>query len=68
MKLKATITATITVKDTDSLADANERALEKLANICELWINGQAAPRVRLEYTIKDEMGTPPIIPKSEIN
>ena len=56
MKLKATITATVHVKPNESPNEASERVYDKLANICEDWLEGTMAPYIRLEYTIKDEI------------
>ena len=56
MKLHATIKATITVKDEEQPADATERVLVKLADICADWLEGTMAPYIKFEYTIKDDM------------
>ncbi len=56
MKLKATITATINTKgDGDPSLDA-ERVIEKLANLCENWLEGKAAPQIKIEYTLQDDL------------
>lgn len=56
MKLKATITATIKVKENEAPSEANERVIEKLAETCAEWLDGVMAPYIKLEYTIKEEM------------
>tara|TARA_R110000796_G_scaffold177548_5_gene294379 strand:+ start:2553 stop:2750 length:198 start_codon:yes stop_codon:yes gene_type:complete len=65
MKLKATITATINIKGTNEPAEDADRVIEKLANVCSKWLAGEAAPQIKIEYTLPTE---DTIIRKEDIN
>jgi hypothetical protein len=65
MKLKATITATINTKGNSDPSEDAERVVEKLADLCSEWLQGTAAPQIKIQYTLpQDEQ----FIKKVDIN
>lgn len=55
MKLRASIQVTINVTENDTPTESQERVVEKLVDICDAWLNGEATPTIRLEYTLDDD-------------
>ena len=60
MIITATIKAKIKVNPDDNPDEAHEQAIEALAHICEGWIQGDMAPKIKIEYTLDDKI-TPEI-------
>tara|TARA_R110002020_G_scaffold154529_1_gene334395 strand:- start:266 stop:466 length:201 start_codon:yes stop_codon:yes gene_type:complete len=58
MKITATIQATIKVAEDDNPDDAHDKVIRQLADICEEWLDGTMAPRIKIEYTLDESYTT----------
>lgn len=54
MKIKATIQATIEVKDDCDPDQAHDEVIQALAHICEGWIEGTMAPKIKIQYVLDE--------------
>tara|TARA_S200002703_G_scaffold158980_1_gene170874 strand:+ start:1059 stop:1259 length:201 start_codon:yes stop_codon:yes gene_type:complete len=52
MKITATIQATVKVKEDENPDEAHDKVIQKLADMCEEWLEGTMAPRIKIEYTL----------------
>tara|TARA_R100000773_G_C4194351_1_gene99097 strand:+ start:264 stop:464 length:201 start_codon:yes stop_codon:yes gene_type:complete len=54
MKLKAVLEVSIIMKDDESVEEANSRAIEKLIDVVDEWINEKdgITPYIKVEYDI----------------
>ena len=54
MKLKAVLEVSIIMKDDESVEEANSRAIEKLIDVVDEWINEKdgITPYIKLEYDV----------------
>ena len=55
MKLKAVLEVSIIMKDDESVEEANSRAIEKLIDVVDEWINEKdgITPYIKLEYDVE---------------
>lgn len=59
MKITATIQAIIKVDESTPPDEAHEEVVERLADICDQWLNGDLSPRIKIQYMLDDSY-TPP--------
>ena len=54
MKLKAVLEVSIIMKDDESVEEANSRAIEKLIDVVDEWINEKdgITPYIKIEYDV----------------
>lgn len=54
MKLKAVLEVSIIMKDDESVEEANSRAIQKLIDVVDEWINEKdgITPYIKLEYDV----------------
>ena len=54
MKLKAVLEVSIIMKDDESVEEANSRAIEKLIDVVDEWINEKdgITPYIKVEYDV----------------
>ena len=54
MKLKAVLEVSIIIKDDESVEEANSRAIQKLIDVVDEWINEKdgITPYIKLEYDV----------------
>jgi len=50
MKLTATITAEVNLKEDDDFTEAKERALSLLFNTVHEWVEGECAPQIKFSF------------------
>ena len=57
MKLKAVLEVSIVMKQDESVEEANSRAIEKLVEVVDDWINNKdgLTPYIKLEYDVDFE-------------
>ena len=55
MKVTATISVFIKVKDDNSPDEVHEKIIQKLANVCEGWLEGEVSPKISINYTLDKE-------------
>jgi len=57
MKLKAVLEVSIIMKEDESVEEANSRAIEKLIEVVDEWINDKdgITPYIKLEYDVDFE-------------
>jgi hypothetical protein len=57
MKVVATISVNVKVKESDHPNEVHEKVVEKLANVCEGWLEGEMSPKITINYTMdKDDV------------
>jgi|TARA_R110000824_G_scaffold238460_1_gene427249 uncharacterized protein involved in high-affinity Fe2+ transport len=57
MKVVATISVNVKVKESDHPSDVHERVIEKLAKVCEGWLEGDVCPKITINYSMdKDDV------------
>jgi lipoate-protein ligase A len=53
MKLKAVLEVSIMIKEDESVEEANARAIEKLIEVCDDWLNNDGiTPYIKIEYDV----------------
>lgn len=54
MKLKAVLEVSIVIQENESVEEANSRAIEKLVEVVDDWINNKdgLTPYIKLEYDV----------------
>lgn len=54
MKLKAVLEVSIVIRENESVEEANSRAIEKLVEVVDDWINNKdgLTPYIKLEYDV----------------
>ena len=54
MKLKAVLEVSIAMRDNESVEEANARAIEKLIDVVDEWINDKdgLTPYIKIEYDV----------------
>ncbi len=52
MKVIANLSVEIRVKDNESPDEVHDRIIQKLANVCESWLEGEAIPKISINYTL----------------
>ena len=53
MKLKAVLEVSIRFKEDDSVEEANARAIQKLIDVCDDWLNNDGiTPYIKIEYDV----------------
>ena len=53
MKLKAVLEVSIMIKDDESVEEANARAIQKLIDVCDDWLNNDGiTPYIKIEYDV----------------
>ena len=53
MKLKAVLEVSIMIKEDESVEEANARAIEKLIDVCDDWLNNDGiTPYIKIEYDV----------------
>jgi hypothetical protein len=53
MKLKAVLEVSILIKEDESVEEANARAIEKLIDVCDDWLNNDGiTPYIKIEYDV----------------
>ena len=54
MKLKAVLEVSIIIKDDESVEEANSRAIQKLIDVVDEWINEKdgITPYIKIEYDV----------------
>ena len=54
MKLKAVLEVSIVIQEDESVEEANSRAIEKLVEVVDDWINNKdgLTPYIKLEYDV----------------
>ena len=54
MKLKAVLEVSIAMRDNESVEEANARAIEKLIDVVDEWINDKdgITPYIKIEYDV----------------
>ncbi len=54
MKLKAVLEVSIIIKENEGIEEANARAIEKLIDVVDEWINDKegVTPYIKVEYDI----------------
>ena len=53
MKLKAVLEVSIMIKDDESVEEANARAIDKLIDVCDDWLNNDGiTPYIKIEYDV----------------
>ena len=53
MKLKAVLEVSIIIKEDESVEEANSRAIEKLIDVCDDWLNNDGiTPYIKIEYDV----------------
>lgn len=55
MKVVATISVNVKVKENDHPVDVQDRVIEKLVNVCDGWVNGDVSPKITIQYTMDKE-------------
>ena len=57
MKLKAVLEVSIIMKEDESVEEANSRAIEKLIEVVDEWINEEdgLTPYIKMEYDVDFE-------------
>ena len=57
MKLKAVLEVSIVIQENESVEEANSRAIEKLVEVVDDWINNKdgLTPYIKLEYDVDFE-------------
>ena len=55
MKVTATISVDVKVKDESNPEDVHEKVIQKLANVCEGWLEGETIPKISINYTLDKE-------------
>lgn len=56
MKLKAVLEVSIMIKEDESVEEANARAIEKLIEVCDDWLNNDGiTPYIKIEYDVDFE-------------
>jgi len=57
MKLKAVLEVSIVMREDESVEEANSRAIEKLIDVVDEWINDKdgITPYIKLEYDVDFE-------------
>ncbi len=53
MKLKAVLEVSIMIKEDESVEEANARAIDKLIDVCDDWLNNDGiTPYIKIEYDV----------------
>ena len=53
MKLKAVLEVSIMIKEDESVEEANARAIQKLIDVCDDWLNNDGiTPYIKIEYDV----------------
>lgn len=52
MKVIANLSVEIKVKDNESPDEVHDRIIQKLADVCEEWLQGEAIPKISINYTL----------------
>jgi hypothetical protein len=53
MKLKAVLEVSIMIQEDESVEEANARAIEKLIDVCDDWLNNDGiTPYIKIEYDV----------------
>lgn len=53
MKLKAVLEVSIMIKEDESVEEANSRAIDKLIDVCDDWLNNDGiTPYIKIEYDV----------------
>lgn len=53
MKLKAVLEVSIIIKEDESVEEANARAIDKLIDVCDDWLNNDGiTPYIKIEYDV----------------
>tara|TARA_R110000744_G_scaffold320603_2_gene426755 strand:+ start:3517 stop:3714 length:198 start_codon:yes stop_codon:yes gene_type:complete len=55
MKVVATISVNVKVKETDQPDDVQDRVIQKLVKVCDGWVNGDVAPKITIQYNMDKE-------------
>ena len=55
MKVVATISVNVKVKEDDQPTDVQDRVIEKLVDVCDGWINGDVSPKITIQYNMDKE-------------
>jgi|TARA_R100000388_G_scaffold38056_1_gene29469 hypothetical protein len=57
MKVKANLSVEIKVKEGETPEEVHDKIIQKLANVCEGWLDGEVIPKININYTLdKDEV------------
>jgi hypothetical protein len=60
MKITANLSISIKLKNGESADEAHERVIEKLIEVCDEWIQGEALPKIVIKYELdSNEYPTP---------
>jgi hypothetical protein len=60
MKITANLSISIKLKKGESADEAHERVIEKLIEVCDEWIQGDALPKIVIKYELdSNEYPTP---------
>tara|TARA_R110001599_G_scaffold300209_1_gene505267 strand:+ start:122 stop:319 length:198 start_codon:yes stop_codon:yes gene_type:complete len=53
MKVTASISVSIKLKDNEDPDSAHDRVVEKLVEVCDEWIDGEGLPRIIIKYELE---------------